>query len=192
VLGFDGAQFHDATAIIATHVRSGYQWCAGLWECPAGRATWQVPVAEVDAVVRAVFAEFTVWRLYADPPYWQSWIAVWQGVFGEERVIEWWTNRYSKMARAVEAFHTAITDGSVTHEGRKDIARHLGNARRQDLGQRDEQGKPLWVLQKDRPDSPQKIDAAVASVLSWEARTDAIAAGADVQPDYHIFSVGGR
>ncbi len=191
-LGFDGAQFHDSTALIATHVKTGYQWLAGLWECPPGKATWQIPVGEVDAVVHDLFARYTVWRLYADPPYWQSWLATWQGEFGEERVIEWWTNRYNKMARAIEGLHTAITDGSVRHDGSPDVMRHLGHAKRQDIGQRDEQGKPLWVLRKDRPDSPAKIDAAVASVLSWEARTDAIAAGADVQPDYHIFVVGGR
>jgi hypothetical protein len=33
VIGFDGAQFHDATGIVCTHVESGFQWVAGLWEC---------------------------------------------------------------------------------------------------------------------------------------------------------------
>jgi hypothetical protein len=43
------------------------------------------------------------------------------------------------------------------------------------LPQRDEQGKPLWLIRKERSDSPQKIDLAMAAVLSWEARTDATA-----------------
>ncbi len=34
-LGFDGARYYDATAIIATHVQSGYQWVVGIWERPA-------------------------------------------------------------------------------------------------------------------------------------------------------------
>jgi phage terminase large subunit-like protein len=190
VLGFDGGQFHDSTALIATSVTTGYQWKAGLWECPPGVTNWQVPAAEVDTVVRDLFARFTVWRMYADPPYWQSWIAIWRGVFGEERVIEWWTNRYSMMARAIEGFHTAITAGSISHDGSPDVARHVGNARKQFIGQRDEQGRSLWVIHKDRPDSPQKIDAAVASVLSWEARTDAIAAGATAQPKYQMLVLG--
>jgi hypothetical protein len=191
-LGFDGGQFHDSTVLVGTHVKTGYQWPAGMWECPPGRSNWQVPVGEVDAVVRDLFARFTVWRMYADPPYWQSWIATWQGVFGEERVIEWWTNRYNKMARAIEGFYTAIADGSISHDGSPDVARHLGNSRKQDIGQRDEQGRPMWVIRKDRPDSPQKIDAGVASVLSWEARTDAIAAGAQHVPEYSMMIVGGR
>jgi hypothetical protein len=31
----DGAMFNDATGVVATPVLSGYQWGAGLWECPA-------------------------------------------------------------------------------------------------------------------------------------------------------------
>ncbi len=50
----------------------------------------------------------------------------------------------------------------------------------------------MWVIHKDRPDSPQKIDAAVAAVLSWEARTDAIAAGANVEAQYDVLVYGGR
>jgi hypothetical protein len=53
------------------------------------------------------------------------------------------------------------------------------NARRKETPQaRDEEGRPLWTIRKDAPDSPLKIDAAMAAVLSWEARGDAIAAGA--------------
>jgi len=35
----------------------------------------------------------------------------------------------------------------------------------------------MWTIQKDRPHSPNKIDAAMAAVISSEARRDAIAAG---------------
>lgn len=183
-LGFDGAMFHDATGIVATHVLTGYQWKAGLWECPPGKNdgdpnnAWQVPALEVDQTMRALFKDYAVWRLYADPPYWQSWVAVWRGEFGEERVIEWWTNRRKQMAAALEGFNTAIGDSSIRHSGDKDVTRHIGNSRKCELPQRDEQGKALWLIQKERPDSPQKIDLAMASILSWEARTDAIAAGA--------------
>jgi hypothetical protein len=116
--------------------------------------------------------------MYADPPYWQSWIAKWRGQFGEKHVQEWWTNRPLQMASALEGFHTAITDGTLSHDGSKGYIRHIGNSRRRDLHQVDQQTlKPLWVIQKERPDSPHKIDLAMAGVLSWEARTDAVAAG---------------
>lgn len=177
-LGFDGGMFHDATALVATEIATGFQWVAGAWECPAGREDWQVPAAEVDACVRGMFARYDVWRLYADPPYWQSWIAQWQGAFGEERVIEWWTNRRRPMAAALEAFVTAIGERAITHDGDVRYQRHLGNARRSDIpGPKDEQGRAIWLIQKERGDSPQKIDIAMAGVLSWEARTDAVASG---------------
>jgi hypothetical protein len=37
-------------------------------------------------------------------------------------------------------------------------------------------------IAKDHPDSSRKIDAAVAAVLAWQARLDAVAAGADRPP----------
>lgn len=176
-IGFDGAMFHDSVGLVATDIITGVQWVAGAWECPVGRTDWQVPAEEVDAAVRHLFKHYKVWRMYADPPYWQSWIALWIGVFGKERVIEWWTNRRKQMAFALENYTTAISEGTIGHDGDERLVRHIGNARRQDLPQRTEEDRPLWLIRKDRSDSPHKIDIAMASVLSWEARTDAIASG---------------
>lgn len=194
VLGFDGAQFHDATGLVATHIETGYQWVVGVWECPYGQddqvRKWRVPVDEVNDALAAMFKRYDVWRMYADPPYWQEWLAAWAGEYGAERVIEWWTNRRKPMSYALESFHTAMTSRSISHDGHEAYARHIGNAHRQDLPYRDEQGKPLWLIQKERPDSPHKIDLAMAGVLSWEARTDAIAAG--VKPKRSVYAQRGR
>jgi len=180
-LGFDGAQFHDSTGLVATHVDTGYQWPLGLWECPLGQADkWQVPVDEVDAAVAAAFEEYTVWRMYADPPYWQAWTAKWAGQYGEDKVIEWWTNRRKAMSYALEGFDSAIAGGDISHDGSNALTRHIGNAFRSDLPQRDEEGKVLWLIKKERHDSPHKIDLAMAAVLAWEARMDAITAGANL------------
>lgn len=178
VVGFDGAQFRDATAIVATHVPSGHQWLAGIWEQPYGQAKWQVPSEEVDACIEGLFEKYNVWRMYADPPYWESWLATWQGRYGDKRVIEWWTNRRRQMSASLKAYENAISDGSVSHSGDEALVRHVGNAYRQLLNQRDESDQPLWLIRKERADSPYKIDAAMASVLSWEARNDAVASGA--------------
>jgi hypothetical protein len=195
-LGFDGAMFHDATGIVATHVESGFQWVPGVWECPPGRTDWQVPTDEVDQTIRGLFKEFTVWRLYADPPYWGSWIAQWAGdpALGDKKVVAWWTNRRRPMTYALKNFQTAIRSGAVSHDGDPRLTRHLGHSRRHDLpGGRDEQGQPLWLIRKERPDSPLKIDLAMAAVLSWEARTDAIAAGvANKPPRVQMLFMGGR
>jgi len=187
-IGFDGAMFHDSTGIVCTHVETGFQWKAGLWERPTtlpADHVWQVPADEVDAVIHRLFDEYDVWRAYMDPFYWESWLATWAGEFdadrpdSERRIVEWRTNRRQAMSSALRAFDTAIKAGTLSHDGDADLRRHVANARRQDLTERDEQGKPLWLIRKERPDSPHKIDLAMAAVLSWEARTDAIAAGAN-------------
>lgn len=200
-LGFDGAVFHDSTAIVATEVETGCQWVAGLWERPVSAVEWQVPAAEVDTRMHELFSTYTVWRLYADPPYWQAWIAQWAGApdmqplpqmgtgWDGARVVEWWTNRRRPMTAALESFDSAIRGGLIAHDGDKDYIRHLGNARKQELPMRDETGKAMWLIRKERPDSPQKIDIGMAGILSWEARNDAIAAG--VKPVGSVYMLRG-
>lgn len=205
VIGFDGSQFHDSTGIRCTEVATGYQWTAGLWERPQfwdeeRQGQWQVAAEEVDAVIAALFERFIVWRMYADPPYWQSWVAKWKGQYktedGKDRVVEWWTNRRRPMAAANENFLTSIKDRHISHDGDPAMTRHLGNSRKDEIpGWRDEQGKALWLIRKERPDSPNKIDLTMAAILSWEARTDAIAAGALVPvatPQFQMMILGAR
>ena len=179
-LGFDGALFHDSTGIVATEVETGHQQVLGVWEQPYGPTgeNWQVPAEEVDDVIKAAFERWDVWRLYADPPYWDSMVAQWAGRYGSTRVIEWRTNRYIQMAYALRAFQTDVRTGALSHDGNEALARHIANAHRHDLAQRGDDEKPLFNIRKERGDSPQKIDLAMAAVLSWEARNDAIADGA--------------
>ncbi len=177
-LGFDGAIFRDSTALVGTHVDSGYQWVLGVWERPHGHDDWKVPEQDVDDCVAAAFERYDVWRLYADPPYWQSWVAHWCGKYGADRVIDWWTNRRKQMTHALENYDSAMKQGNLSHDANPVLQRHIANACRHELPQIDENGRHLWLIRKDRSDSPRKIDAAMAAVLSWEARRDAIASGA--------------
>jgi hypothetical protein len=202
VVGFDGARFHDSTALVGTDVATGVQWPIRVWEQPLGPAGegWGVPTDEVDEAVDSTFELYNVWRMYADPPYWESFVSEWQGRHGDKRVVEWWTNRLRPMSYAVRAYRHAMTGGEVTHLGDWEdtgddvLSRHIGNARRKLLNYRDDEGNPLFVIRKERHDSPLKIDAASAGVLSWEARRDAIAAGALEQaeePEYAELYYGG-
>jgi hypothetical protein len=182
-LGFDGARSHDSTALVATEVATGHQQLVGLWEQPtsvaAGRLEdWEVSEADVDAAVAECFQRWDVWRMYADPPYWEGPLAHWRGRYGERRVIEWRTNRYRQMAASLQAYATAMATGELSHDGNPDFARHIGNACRRLLNFTDEKRQRMWVIQKETPGSPKKIDAGMAGDLSWEARNDAIAAGA--------------
>jgi phage terminase large subunit-like protein len=189
-LGFDGARWHDATALVATEIATGFQWPIGLWEQPYNIDDWEVPADEVDAAVVQAFDRWSVWRLYADPPYWESTVAEWGGRYGEKRVIEWWTNRVKAMAYAIKSFDTAIKSGEISHDGDPHLIRHVGNAFRRKVNVRDEQGIQLWTIYKERSDSPHKIDGAMAAVLSWEARCDALAAGVG-QPVVSVYEERG-
>jgi len=67
------------------------------------------------------------------------------------------------------------------------FARHVKNTVRRKITAKDADGRPLWGISKDRPDSPRKIDAAAAAVISWEARGDAIAKGAEPEAPSQVW-----
>lgn len=189
-LGFDGARFSDATALVATDVESGFQQVVGLWENP-GQGPWETPVAEVEAAMEAAFERWQVWRGYFDPYYWESELAKWAGRWGEKVIVTFATNRWKLMALALRAYHQAVARGEVTNDGHEGMRRHMGNAVRQYVNFVDESGEQLWLVQKERADSPFKIDAVVAGCLSWQARLDALTEGAKATEDveYHVYSL---
>ncbi|MET8818464.1 terminase [Streptomyces rochei] len=183
-IGFDGAQFRDATALVATHLATGFQWPLGIWEAPPGAnegddpdQQWEAPADEVDAVMVEAFDTWDVVRSYVDPPYWEGLVTTWQGRWGEKRITKWWTNRLKAMAYSLRAYDGAMKSGALTHSGHEVYTQHVANARKKHLKMLDEQGKPLWVIEKERHQSPLSMDGAMAGCLSWEAYRDAIAAG---------------
>jgi hypothetical protein len=181
-LGFDGAQRSDHTVLIGTEVATGYQWVVGYWEPrQTGPETWEVDVASVDATVEAAFERWEVWRMYADPYYWRAELAVWAGRFdrpGSPRVVEFNTTLHRRMAFALLDYRQAIDAGDVTHDGDERFIAAIRNAYRREQMFTDDNGARMWTIEKERRESPLKIDAAVAAVLSWRARLDAIASGA--------------
>lgn len=177
-LGFDGSVNRDHTVLIGTEVASGYQWVVGYWEPRINDdGEVQIPFAEVDETVDDAFKRWQVWRLNADPFYWREYTAKWAGRYGKETVVDWPTNQYRRMAMAVLAYRNAITAGDLTHDGDPRFVAAIGNARKLMQNFFDDKGERLFVLQKERPDSPLKIDAAMAAILSREAYTSAIAGG---------------
>lgn len=179
--GLDGSRYWDATALVACEVATGYEWEIKVWarpDLPPG-IPWEVPLHEVEAAVDALFHDFDVWRFYADPSKWQTALAGWAGKYGETRVLKWEPTRTIQQAQALRAFATAMTASEIHHDGSPILTAHIGNAWKRYLTQRDEDGAPLWIIQKERPNSPHKIDAAQAACWAWWARLEAIAAGAN-------------
>jgi hypothetical protein len=183
VLGFDGSKVDDFTALIATEIETGFQWPLGIWN----PAEWDgvIPGHLVEAAVDDAFHDYAVARMYADPPYWKDELAAWQGRYGDKLVVKWETWRGRAMGFAVRNYKGAIDAGHLSHDGNTLFTSHVGNARKRELTERDERGERLFTVQKDRHDSPHKIDALVAAVLSWEARNDVIASGVNVGPSIY-------
>jgi hypothetical protein len=178
-IGFDGSRSLDATGLVGTDLETGWQWLIRGWERPLTAREWEVPAEDVDAALALAFETWDVARMYADPRWWETWVDAWAGRYGNKVVVEWQTNQVKRMALACKAFATAMTAGEIPNDGDDDFARHIGNSsRRIEKGYRDDDGEPLWTIAKDRPDSVDKMDYAMAAILSWEARNNAIAAGA--------------
>jgi phage terminase large subunit-like protein len=178
-LGFDGSVRDDSTALVACGL-DGRLDLLGCWEKPDGPAgeDWQVDREAVDAAVFRAFDERTVVGFYCDPAHWQDYVDRWTREFGERvkvkatmtRPLEWWTNRPRIMVDALARFHDAALENRLSHSGDAVLTRHVLNARRRI-------GRSGVTISKEHPGSPRKIDAAMAAVLAYEARADAVASG---------------
>lgn len=189
-VGFDGSISRDSTALIGC-TRERHWFVIGMWERPAGAAGegWLVPQDEVDQAVRATFDRWRVRRLYGDPREYRAWLATWAERYGADRVAEFPTNSAGRFAPAVLAADVGIRQGELTHDGDSRLARHVGNAHKLYVRLRVDDGERRpFVLQKDRPHSPRKIDGAVAGVLADAARNDALAAGQFESDDQPFFA----
>lgn len=179
-LGFDGARFKDATAFVATDIETGLQEVMGVWEKPdddkhISDKRWEVPEAEVTAKFKEIMEKYEVWRLYPDPAHWVETVGAWAGMY-PDHVVEFWTNQPKPMAMIYKSYLEAIDSGAVTHTDDKDFNRHVAQAGRRELALVDEEGKPLYNLQKQA--NGVVFDIAMAATLSWKARLDALRAGA--------------
>jgi phage terminase large subunit-like protein len=185
-LGFDGSVRDDATALVACRVSDGLLELLGCWEKPEGPAGehWQVDREAVDAAVWRAFDTFDVCGMYADPAQWQDYLDRWTNEFGDQarvkatqqRPFEFWCNRVTIVVHALERFFDAVLAHELKHSGNPTLTRHVLNARRRD-------GRVGITIAKEHPGSPRKIDAAMAAVLAYEARADAVALGISAEPE---------
>lgn len=177
-IGVDGARYHDALAIIATEINTGFQWPVGIWERPDwAKDDYEHPFDEVDGAMVDVFESFDVWRVYIDPQYIDYLVEIWQGRWGDKKIFPWPTNRPRQACWMIRNYTDAMASGDVTHIGDEAFTRHIKNSVRRKQNVYDDDRQQMCTISKDRPHSPHKIDAAMAGALSWEARGDAIADG---------------
>lgn len=192
-LGFDGSRGRakgkpDATALIGCRVEDGHLFEIAVWEAPDGpeQETWTPPLPEIDAAVADAFKNHTVAAFYADPAKdWRSKVGEWEAAYGDKVAVkvtrdhpfEWWMTggRSHYIQVAVESFEGAVRNREVTHSGEYRMTQHVLNARRRVRRQK-------LTIGKEHDYSPHKVDACVAAILAWQARLDAVAAGAGSKP----------
>jgi hypothetical protein len=181
VVGFDGSKFDDTTALVAIDVETSVAWLHAIWKRPDhADPDWEVPALAVGAQVDDLFERYNVWRLYGDPAHWRESMATWAGKHGKERVVEWWTNRPKSVGFAARNLAAAIRSGTIHYyaddnDGTDDLSEHVRNAVKVKMHAYDEDRNTLWTIGKPKPSL--KIDAAMALLLAWECRNDAMAAG---------------
>lgn len=206
-LGFDGSRqrakgFTDSTALIGCRVSDGHLFEVpflhdeaetAVWEQPAGPAgdSWAVPRPEVDAAVAEAFDRFTVVGFFADPAKWETYVDRWTALYGgdlrvkatHQRPVEWWMTggRSVQIVRATERLRNAIVQGQTSVDaGSERLRQHLINARARET-------RAGIQIGKDTPLSPRKVDCAVAAILAFQARAEAVAAGIGQESPEEMF-----
>lgn len=178
-LGFSGSRTQSATALVACDVERGHLQQIGLWQSPGYDEDWEVPEDEVDDLMDYAFDRWNVWRLYGNPPRWESALDRWAGKFGTKKVVRWHTNRPKYMALSLLRFKTDMQAGAGTmsHDGDDAFRAQLLNATRRETKMVEDE-EPLWLISKPIQASNLNINGAVGAVLAWTARGDALKTGA--------------
>lgn len=197
-LGFDGSRGRakgkpDATALVGCRVSDGHLFEIFVDEAsddPASWEAWEPNIVLLEEHLSSAFSTYGVALFYADPGRdWRSHVNAWEALYagralistGRNHPFEWWMTggRSSLVERAVEQFESAVRNRDLTHGGGPHLTGHILNARRR-------LSHKKLALGKESAGSIHKIDAAVAAVLAWQARLDALAAGVKPKPKFAV------
>lgn len=174
VVAFDGSETRDETWLVGCTL-DGFVQPLFRWARPkeAGEH-WRIPRGEIDDALEVIFQRYDVVELACDPPGWYKELDEWTERYGGEEedgpVLAFETRQPSRMAPACERTKAAL------HGGELDIGGPLAGELAKHLGQCVAKPTPYGiVVTKDHPDSPRKIDGAVATCIavdraSWHAQ----------------------
>lgn len=189
-VGCDGAiggdsRAHDDFAIVAVHVESGFVKLVGHWRRPEGAPDgYQHDRGEIDATMTGFLKAHDVYLAFVDPAHIWDLIAKWQGAHGD--TVQKFVMRDHNVAVEVARFRDALVAGEIRHGGDPVLAEHVKNAVKRSIRPQQGDDGPLFTVEKESRESPRKIDAAVAAVLAWAARSVAVANDAQPKPVYRV------
>lgn len=177
VLGFDGGETNDSTALVAVRTKDRTAFLLALWEKPEGAAGtgWEVDRDAVDSAIHEAFADYEVVGFYGDLHPWQSNHKDWSRTYRHRLEVEAtaelptaWDMRQGgkKNTDAHEQLMQDVLAKNLRHDGDARLTRHVMNARRRV----DRYGGIGFG--KESKNSKRKVDAYAALLLAWTCLRD--------------------
>jgi phage terminase large subunit-like protein len=162
VLGFDGSYNGDASVIVGAVVPKGEEpvkvFMVKAWEKDLEHdgPEWRVDIGEVEQTVLDFCQKHNVKEIACDPFRWQRSMEVLEG-YGLPVVA--FPQSPQRMIKACAGFFDAVAEKRLIHDGDPLLSRHIGNTaiKLTPAGPH---------IKKENPNSPRKIDAAVAAILA--------------------------
>lgn len=159
VLGFDGSNTGDSTALVACTVEPDPKVIVlGIWEKPLDKnVEWRVPREDVKEAIRAACRKYDVREVAADE---FIWVGELEELLDEGIPVVSFPQTMTRMGPATQRFYElVVTSKRLSHDGNPQLARHVSNAQLKI----DPRGARLV---KDGRGSPRRIDLAVAAVMA--------------------------
>lgn len=191
----------DASALVAIRLSDCYAFQVLIREPPNNpkeARNWVAPVLEFDTAIAQCFRDYKVVGFYADPSGWEAHVSKWEKLYsnklrvkaggeGGHPIMAWPRSKTGNVTHHIKRLKSAILAsadartrahspdpmdligiGEITYDGSFELTQHLLNAKMR-------KATTGYLLAKDFPESPRKIDGAYALVLAYKAYLDAVA-----------------
>lgn len=186
VLGLDGGESDDATALVALRVNDSLFQPIGIWEKPDGPEgqNWRVDKEVVSEVVDWVFANYRVEGFLSDTAFWETYVHQWNEKYqsrlqvkasGRSHVAYDMKGNQKEITEMNTALVGSIENGAIKHTGHYGLGRHVKNAKRR-------QNKFGTSFGKANRDSQYKVDAYAAALLAFIARNRLVGSAKQSKP----------
>jgi phage terminase large subunit-like protein len=162
VLGFDGSYNGDASVIVGAVVPRGDEpvkvFMVKAWEKDLEHdgPEWRVDIGEVEQTVLDFCQKHNVKEIACDPFRWQRSM---EFLENQGLPVVAFPQSPQRMIKACAGFFDAVAEKRLIHDGDALLARHISNTaiKLTPAGPH---------IKKENPNSPRKIDAAVAAILA--------------------------
>ena len=162
VLGFDGSYNGDASVIVGAVVPKGEEpvkvFMVKAWEKDLEHdgPEWRVDIGEVEQTVLDFCQKHNVKEIACDPFRWQRSM---EFLENQGLPVVAFPQSPQRMIKACAGFFDLVAEKRLVHDGDPLLARHIGNTaiKLTPAGPH---------IKKENPNSPRKIDAAVAAILA--------------------------